>query len=31
MENEEDKDLPYNQTEKYRRLQRSFENDGMEG
>lgn len=30
MENE-DKDLPYSQTEKYRRLQRSFENDGMEG
>ncbi len=27
----EDKDLPYNETEKYRRLQRSFENDGMEG
>ena len=31
MENEEDKDLPYSQTEKYRRLQRSFENDGLEG
>ena len=30
MENE-DKDLPYSQTEKYRRLQRSFENDGLEG
>lgn len=27
----EDKDLPYEQTEKYRRLQRSFETDGSEG
>ena len=30
MENE-DKDLSYGQTERYKRLQRSFENDGLEG
>lgn len=26
-----DKDIPYSETERYKRLQRSIENDGMEG
>jgi hypothetical protein len=27
----EDKDIPYSETDRYRRLQRSIENDGAEG
>jgi hypothetical protein len=30
-EREEDKDLPYEQTDRYRRIQRSIETDGSEG
>ena len=27
----EDKDIPYSETDRYKKLQRSIENDGMEG